>query len=73
MMLCWIIPFLLGGYSDCDPPDLISNSEVKPVNADDSMVLGHAKVGNCQAFYSKNPDVNSLGFFLLNFYLFYVC
>ena len=63
MMLCWIITFLLGDYSDCDPPDLFSNSEVKPVNADDSVVLGHAKVGHCQAFFSKNPDVDSSGFF----------
>ena len=71
MMLCWIITFLLGDYSDCDPPDPISNSEVKPVNADDSMVLGHAKVGHCQAFYSKNPDDMFIGvFFCIIFYFF---
>ncbi len=28
---------LLGGPSDCDPPDPISNSAVKPVSADGTM------------------------------------
>ena len=26
-----------GDHSDCEPPDPISNSEVKPVSADDSV------------------------------------
>ena len=30
---------LLGGNSGCDPPDPISNSEVKPTSADDSVAF----------------------------------
>lgn len=45
---------LLGGNSDCDPPDPISNSEVKPVSVDDSVGLAHAKVEHPRAFFS-NP------------------
>ncbi|MEY3288692.1 MAG: hypothetical protein RLZZ419_934, partial [Pseudomonadota bacterium] len=39
------------------------NSEVKPLSADDSVAVCHAKVGNCQALKSKTQD-NLLGFFL---------
>ena len=28
---------LPGGHSECEPPDPISNSEVKPLSADDSV------------------------------------
>ena len=28
-----------GDHSDCEPPDPISNSEVKPISADDSVGL----------------------------------
>ncbi len=40
---------LPGGYSECEPPDPIPNSEVKPFSADDSMGASHAKVGHRQA------------------------
>ena len=45
---------LLGDHSEREPPDPIPNSEVKPLSADDSVALCHAKVGNCQALKSKN-------------------
>uniref|UniRef100_UPI0021D4C19B hypothetical protein n=1 Tax=Methylobacter psychrophilus TaxID=96941 RepID=UPI0021D4C19B len=41
----------------------IPNSEVKPLSADDSVAVCHAKVGNCQALKLKTQD-NLLGFFL---------
>ena len=40
---------LLGDHSEREPPDPIPNSEVKPLSADDSVAVCHAKVGNCQA------------------------
>jgi hypothetical protein len=55
---------LLGDHSEREPPDPIPNSEVKPLSADDSVAVCHAKVGNCQALISK-PRPYSLGFFLL--------
>ena len=44
---------LLGDHSEREPPDPIPNSEVKPLSADDSVAVCHAKVGNCQALISK--------------------
>ena len=38
-----------GGYSKWEPPDPISNSEVKLLSADDSVGSPHVKVGHCQA------------------------
>ena len=40
---------LLGDYSECEPPDSMSNSEVKLLSADDSVGFPHVKVGHCQA------------------------
>ena len=54
---------LLGDHSEREPPDPIPNSEVKPLSADDSVAVCHAKVGNCQALKTK-PNPNRLGFFL---------
>ena len=54
---------LLGDHSEREPPDPIPNSEVKPLSADDSVAVCHAKVGNCQALILK-PRPYSLGFFL---------
>ena len=54
---------LLGDHSECEPPDPIPNSEVKPFSADDSVAVCHAKVGNCQALNTK-PKSKHLGFFL---------
>jgi hypothetical protein len=53
---------LLGDHSEREPPDPIPNSEVKPLSADDSVAVCHAKVGNCQALISKTQD-HCLGFF----------
>ena len=41
---------LPGGNSKQEPPDPISNSEVKMLSADDSVGSPHVKVGHCQAF-----------------------
>ncbi len=43
---------MLGEHSERDPPDPISNSEVKPLSANDSVGSSHAKVGHRQAPYS---------------------
>ena len=47
---------LLGDHSEREPPDPISNSEVKPLSADDSVAVCHAKVGNCQALKLKTQE-----------------
>jgi hypothetical protein len=56
---------LLGDHSECEPPDPIPNSEVKPFSADDSVAVCHAKVGNCQALNIKNPSRLAWVFFCL--------
>jgi hypothetical protein len=53
---------LLGDHSEREPPDPIPNSEVKPLSADDSVAVCHAKVGNCQALNTKTRTRMS-GFF----------
>ncbi len=53
---------LSGGNSEREPPDPISNSEVKTLSADDSMGSPHVKVGHCQAF--KQTTQPCAGFFL---------
>ncbi len=50
---------MLGEHSERDPPDPISNSEVKPFSANDSVGSSHAKVGHRQAPYS-NPQTAPL-------------
>jgi hypothetical protein len=55
---------LLGDHSEREPPDPIPNSEVKPLSADDSVAVCHAKVGNCQALI-QNPGLKPWVFFLL--------
>lgn len=52
-----------GGLSECEPPDPISNSEVKPLSADGSVGLPHVRVGHRQALYS-NPRPETDGGFL---------
>ena len=52
-----------GGNSEWEPPDPISNSEVKPLSADDSVGSPHVKVGHCQASI-QNPGLNEVGVFL---------
>ena len=53
---------LLGDHSEREPPDPIPNSEVKPLSADDSVAVCHAKVGNCQALNLKT-QLTKAGFF----------
>jgi hypothetical protein len=50
-----------GDHSKCEPPDPISNSEVKPLRADDSVGSPHVKVGHRQDLNEK-PQLR-LGFF----------
>ena len=49
---------LPGDNSQWEPPESISNSEVKTLRADDSVRSPHVKVGHRQAFKLKkrNPD-----------------
>jgi hypothetical protein len=39
-----------GDYSSLEPPESISNSEVKQIRADDSVRSPHVKVGHRQGF-----------------------
>ena len=55
---------LPGGHSKWEPPDPISNSEVKLLSADDSVGSPHVKVGHCQALI-RNLDLIELGFFYI--------
>jgi hypothetical protein len=43
---------MLGDNSKWEPPESISNSEVKTFSADDSVEFLHVKVGHRQAFYA---------------------
>ena len=47
---------LPGDHSEREPPDPISNSEVKTFSADDSLGFPHAKVGHCQALIKKKSS-----------------
>ncbi len=55
---------LPGGYSVLEPPDPISNSDVKRLSADDSVGFPHAKVGHCQALIRTPSPVKDSGFFI---------
>ncbi len=44
-----IAPELPDDISEREPPDPISNSEVKPLSADGSVGFPHVRVGHCQA------------------------
>ncbi len=46
-------------HSECEPPDPISNSEVKLLSADDSVGFPHVKVGHRQALKYTSPSQNS--------------
>src|SRR5690606_40930740 len=50
-------------HSECEPPDPISNSEVKVLSADGSVGSPHVRVGHCQASKHQSPCWNiSRGF-----------
>ena len=56
---------LPGSISEWEPPDSISNSEVKTLSADGSVGSPHVRVGHRQAFKLKTIFRNSEnGFFL---------
>ena len=63
---------LPGGNSEWEPPDSISNSEVKTLSADDSVGSPHVKVGHCQAFIEAPWRYQPRGFFCLSMSYFYV-
>ena len=46
-----------GGNSKWEPPDPISNSEVKLLSADDSVGFPHVKVGHCQALKQEKAPL----------------
>ena len=50
--------------SECEPPDPIPNSEVKPLSADGSVGFPHVRVGHRQALNTKPPIALQLGVFL---------
>ena len=63
-----IEPVMPGEYSEREPPDSISNSEVKTFSADDSVVFRHVKVGHCQAFIQRRAHRKVSPFSLNNTY-----
>jgi hypothetical protein len=50
-----------------EPPDPISNSEVKHSCADDSVGFPHVKVGHCQDFIPKKATKVTISRFFLSF------
>ncbi len=55
---------LPGGHSEVEPPDPISNSEVKRFSADGSVGSPHVRVGHCQVLIPKYPWIMFTGIFL---------
>ena len=62
------VPVMPGENSEREPPDSISNSEVKTFSADDSVGLPHVKVGHCQAFIQRRAHRKVSPFCLNNTY-----
>ena len=58
------VPVMPGEYSEREPPDSISNSEVKTFSADDSVGFPHVKVGHCQAFNKIRLSLTTGPFFI---------
>ena len=54
---------LPGGNSEREPPDPISNSEVKTLSADGSVGSPHVRVGHRQAFSTKGRNQMVAAFF----------
>ena len=50
-------------HSKLEPPDPISNSEVKRLSADGSVGSPHVRVGHRQAFIRKRPSASRRGVF----------
>ena len=52
-------------HSEREPPDPMPNSEVKPLSADGSVELLHARVGHRQALIQRKPrSFTGRGFFV---------
>ena len=54
-----------GDNSKWVPPDSISNSEVKPLSADDSVGSPHVKVGHRRGINTESPLQSQRAFFVL--------
>ena len=52
--------------SELEPPDPISNSEVKRLSADGSVGFPHARVGHCQVSKSKPSHLGRFFYDFLN-------
>ena len=50
--------------SECEPPDPIPNSEVKPLSADGSVGSPHVRVGHRQALNTEGPSPTRWAFFI---------
>ena len=57
---------LSGGNSKQEPPESISNSEVKLLSADGSVGSPHVRVGHRQALKPKAPVDFDRGFFIVS-------
>ena len=53
-----------GGNSEWEPPDPISNSEVKTLSADGSVGSPHVRVGHCQDLIENPVGFGQRGFFM---------
>jgi hypothetical protein len=54
---------LPGSHSECEPPDPIPNSEVKPLSADGSAGLSLCESRTLPGFNIQTPDARHQGFF----------
>ena len=61
-----LLPVLPDDDSEREPPDPISNSEVKPLSADGSVGFPHVRVGHRQAPIPKPPIVKTIGGFTIS-------
>ena len=57
---------LPGSFSEWEPPDSISNSEVKTLSADGSVGSPHVRVGHHQAFIKKTISIQRKWFFFVS-------
>ena len=56
-------------HSELEPPDPISNSEVKRLSADGSVGSPHVRVGHRQALYDKRLNALHWGVFFAHKYV----
>ena len=58
--MVYVVFFPPDDHSEWEPPDPLSNSEVKPLSADGSVGSPHARVGHRQAFIQKKPGYREI-------------